>query len=112
MALRLLRLLQASAAARGLAAGAQRVVSGGRHVLPGSRTVLSEPRFPGVVGQTLQPQAPEIPTHSSGFSFAAGLSLQAASGEPGCRGAGVWARLLVRSVFGKAALLSAPWTLG
>lgn len=74
MALRLLRLLPASASARGLAAGAQRVVSGGRHVLLGSRPVVSDPRRPGVVGQTLEPQAPEVPTHSSGCSFAEGLS--------------------------------------
>ncbi|CAO2625476.1 NADH dehydrogenase [ubiquinone] 1 alpha subcomplex subunit 10, mitochondrial [Lemmus lemmus] len=54
MALRLLRLLPASASARGLAAGAQRVVSGGRHVLPGSRPVAPSPDAPGSRGPHLQ----------------------------------------------------------
>lgn len=66
MALRLLRLVPATASARGPAAGVQRVVSGGRLLLLGSRPVGSAPRRPGIAGQTPAPRAPEAPAAAPG----------------------------------------------
>ncbi|EGV95302.1 hypothetical protein I79_005286 [Cricetulus griseus] len=51
MALRLLRLVPATASARGPAAGVQRVV---------------RPRRPGIAGQTPAPRAPEAPAAAPG----------------------------------------------
>lgn len=83
MALRLLRLVpaSASASARSLASGAQRVVSSERLASLGSWPVGLSHDTPPFIGQLLELRAPEASAHGSRCSDAAGLALLAALGE-------------------------------
>lgn len=103
MALRLLRLVRASASARGLAAGAQRVVSGGWLSSLGS-SACPRPDTPALLIRPLSYELLRPPPTAQG---AAGLTFPVALGEPRCQSRGAWARVLIRSVIGEAALSNA-----